>query len=244
MPPIFVITCEHGGNAVPAEYASRFASAGARAAIQSHRGYDPGAFEAALQFSRSLGVEPISSTTSRLLVDLNRSTDNPELLSKFTQNLSPSETAVLLERHYFPYRHRVTAAIEKGITDHHQVFHLSIHTFTPRIRGVWRDIDVGLLFDPARKSEAEFCERWQQELACQFPSLRVRPNEPYKGVDDGFTTVLRRQFADHDYVGVEVEINNRFAKRSVDAQAKRVKALLQTLPHRTHFLDGSDTHPS
>src|SRR5436305_13375521 len=36
-----LITCEHGGNAVPERYRGAFA--GAARALASHRGYDPGA---------------------------------------------------------------------------------------------------------------------------------------------------------------------------------------------------------
>ncbi len=240
----FLVTCEHGGNTVPPAYAELFKSAGARADLRSHRGYDPGALAASEQFQQHLGAELIASTTTRLLVDLNRSIDNAELFSKYTRYLSPHEKAELLAEHYHPYRQRTVAAIEKQLAESRPVIHLSVHTFTPRFKGVWRHVDVGLLFDPDRKFEVSFCEQWRQRLASSSPSLRVRPNEPYKGVDDGFTAALRRQYAARDYVGVEIEINNRFAKRSVNAFAKPVKALLQTLPHRTLTFDGSDTHLS
>ena len=36
-----LVTCEHGGNRIPAPYAALFR--GHEAILQSHRGYDPGA---------------------------------------------------------------------------------------------------------------------------------------------------------------------------------------------------------
>jgi predicted N-formylglutamate amidohydrolase len=35
------------------------------------------------------------------------------------------------------------------------VLHLSIHSFTPIWSGVERKVDIGILFDPDNKSEAE-----------------------------------------------------------------------------------------
>ena len=43
--------------------------------------------------------------------------------------------------------------------------------------------------------------------------LRVELNQPYLGIDDGLTTAMRQQFADHDYAGIELEINHRIMRR-------------------------------
>ncbi|KAA1259195.1 N-formylglutamate amidohydrolase [Rubripirellula obstinata] len=227
----FLITCEHGGDRVPAEYHSLFATAGAAKALRSHRGYDPGALDAAFQFSDALKTQRICCETTRLLVDLNRSLDNPELYSRFTSTLSEKAKTDLLQNHYFPYRDRVQQALSERIATNRRVIHLSIHTFTPRFRGKWRPIDVGLLFDPERFSEESFCEAWRQRINDQHPRTRVVANEPYAGTDDGFTTHLRRKFPETGYLGIEVEINHRYWKRSVDSQRKVVKALLETIPH-------------
>jgi hypothetical protein len=62
------------------------------------------------------------------------------------------------------------------------VLHLSCHRFTPKLRGVRRTTDIGLLFDPARPAEAAFCRRWRTAILAQGPRLRVRYNDPYPGV--------------------------------------------------------------
>lgn len=226
-----LITCEHGGKNVPLEYQSLFASAGARRDLQSHQGYDPGALDATFQFSEHFGAEPIVSDTTRLLVDLNRSLDNPTLYSKFTSNLTEASRAELLKLHYHPYRDRVMHEVKDSIIAAGRVIHLSIHTFTPRFRGHWRPIDVGLLFDLGRSTERTFCERWRQSASRRFPRIRLVENQPYNGTDDGLTTELRRHFQPTEYLGIEVEINHRYWKRSVGLQRKIVKALLETIPH-------------
>ena len=66
-----LVSCEHGGNRVPKAYAPLFA--GAADVLATHRGFDIGALEVARAFGRRLGVTPFTATTTRLVVDLNRS---------------------------------------------------------------------------------------------------------------------------------------------------------------------------
>jgi len=67
----FIITCEHGGNRIPASYRQLFR--GQRALLDSHRGYDPGALVMATTLAGTFRAPLVASTTSRLLIDLNRS---------------------------------------------------------------------------------------------------------------------------------------------------------------------------
>ena len=226
----FVVTCEHGGNEVPAAYKSRFDSSHAKAVLKSHRGFDVGALDAAKIFATALETKLIASKTTRLLVDLNRSLGNTDLFSEFTRDLSTRQKASLLDHWYFPYRKQVEQRLRRQVNASGNVVHLSIHTFTPRFKGSWRPIDVGLLFDPARSQEVAFCDAWQSEMSKYHRPIRVLHNEPYRGIDDGFTTALRRKLPKNSYLGIEVEINHRFAKRSVETQSKITEALLKTIP--------------
>lgn len=226
----FVISCEHGGNDVPPEFAFAFASAHATGRRHSHRGYDPGALAATKQFAIAVQSPPHVCTRTRLLVDLNRSLDNEDLFSKFTRSLSSSQREQILAIDYFPHRRAVEASIRTAIADGHRAVHLSIHTFTPRIGGKWRPIDVGLLFDPARSGETVFCEQWRVTLSRSRPRLRVFDNQPYAGTDDGLTTALRRLFGQDEYLGIEVEINHRYFKRNPRTQASIVDSLIDAMP--------------
>jgi len=203
-----VISCEHGGNRIPAAYRPLFRRH--RAALESHRGFDPGALALARDFAKALNAELVYSTTSRLLVELNRSRRHPAVFSEMTKPLSAPERESLLERYYTPYRiwleEHVRSAVDRG----GRVLHLSSHSFTPRLNGVARQADVGLLYDPRRAAELRFCRAWQRELAAAQPQLRVRRNYPYRGYADGLTTHLRRLFPGDRYAGIEVEVNQRF----------------------------------
>lgn len=225
----WLVTCEHGGNEVPAEFAGLFSSPGAKQCLRSHRGHDPGALEAAHRFASALKAPLIESTTTRLLVDLNRSESASDVISEFGKRLNSHERVSLLERFHRPYRDRVMEEI-RSRTQHETVIHLSIHTFTPRIRGQLRDVDIGILFDPDRRLEAGLVEEWLAALRGLDRRWRVRANEPYLGTADGLTTTCRRLFADDVYAGIEVEINHRYHQRSHAGWSKVIRRLIETLP--------------
>ena len=87
------------------------------------------------------------------------------------------------------------------------MIHISSHSFTAELDGAVRGADVGLLYHPGRRGEAELCARWKETLAALAPELRVRRNYPYAGKGDGLTSHLRLRFAPCDYVGIELEVN-------------------------------------
>ncbi|QDV42794.1 N-formylglutamate amidohydrolase [Stieleria neptunia] len=222
----YVVTCEHGGNQVPHDFADAFGRGDAKAWLASHRGHDPGSLAAARQLAESLRVDRISSTTTRLLVDLNRSLDHESLFSKFTRDLADDRKRLILDRYYHPYRNAVGNAIDAIVDRGQTAIHFSVHTFTPRIAGVWRPIDLGLLFDPDAAGEAEYCRQWRQRLLERSPKRRILMNEPYAGTADGLTTALRKRYDSRRYFGIEIEINNRFFKRSPEHQRRVVDELL------------------
>jgi predicted N-formylglutamate amidohydrolase len=200
----FLITCEHGGNRIPAPYRKLFR--GRRALLDSHRGYDPGALALARALARAFRARLVTSTVSRLLVDLNRSIGHPRLFCAATRGATALR-AKIVEQHYLPYRAQVEGLVGESVSRGRRVIHISSHSFTAELDGKLRRADVGLLYDPSRPPEAELCSRWKASLAALAPQLRVRRNYPYSGKDDGLTAHLRRRFARAAYVGIELEVN-------------------------------------
>lgn len=226
-----VVSCEHGGNRIPARHAPLFA--GAEALLASHRGWDPGALALGRAFARRLGAPLHASRVSRLLVELNRSPHHPQLFSSVTRSLPASAKEEILRRWYHPYRQRVTGAVGERIDAAGKALHLSVHSFTPILDGEERQVDVGLLYDPARTGEAAFCRRWQGELEARLADvpehLRVRLNQPYRGAADGFTTWLRKRFPPERYLGIELEVNQGLIARGGPVWRGARKALLDSL---------------
>ncbi|MBW3596140.1 MAG: N-formylglutamate amidohydrolase [Planctomycetes bacterium] len=206
-----LFTCEHGGNRVPREFADLFRDA--KTALESHRGYDPGALPLAKSLAGRFEAAFFFSTITRLLVELNRSPRNRRLFSEFTSALDATTRQVMREMYYDPYRRQVETWIENAISQNDAVLHVSVHTFTPELNGVVRNADVGLLYDPSRRWETDLCRRWRDDLAAARGDLRVRRNFPYLGKADGFTTHLRRRFAPERYAGVELEVNQLWPRK-------------------------------
>lgn len=208
-PDYLLITCEHGGNQIPARYQHLFA--GFDAVLQTHRGFDPGALILAKELAKALHAPLFFSTTSRLLIELNRSIGHPRLYSEATRTAPAALRREILEQHYLPYRNQVEAEIAAAIARGRRVIHISSHSFTPELDGKVRNADIGLLYDPARRGETALCQRWQARLKTLLPELKVRRNYPYTGKSDGFTTYLRRRFPAAAYLGIELEMNQKHA---------------------------------
>lgn len=186
--------------------------------LSGHRGFDPGALELARRLARMLHCTLIAATTTRLLVDLNRSPTNRNVFSVISRELSRTEREHLLATCHRPHRDRVAERVDTMIATAGRVLHIAVHTFTPSLGGSPRRADVGLLYDPARSAERRLCGLWQHALANQGPRLVVRRNYPYRGNSDGLPTWLRRKRPDGAYLGIELEVSQRRCSNIATAQ--------------------------
>lgn len=199
-----LITCEHGGNRVPATY--RELLRGARDVLDTHRGWDPGALTLARELASAFDTTLYSCETTRLLIDANRSLGHHALFSEWSRVLTPEERQRVVERWWRPH----WDAAEAFVRAHRSVLHLSMHSFTPVWNGSERRVDVGFLYDPKRRRELELVDAVKSALATRRPDLRLRRNQPYRGTADGLIPNLRRRFDERRYVGLELEVSQRF----------------------------------
>ncbi len=118
----------------------------------------------ARRFSKVFRAPLIASSTSRLLVDLNRSEHHRALYSQITRTLPRDERERILDEHYRPYRDEVFAGVDRLIGMGKHVVHISSHSFVPELDGEVRNADIGLLYDPRRAREAALCDAWATTL--------------------------------------------------------------------------------
>lgn len=227
----YLVTCEHGGNQVPAAYADLFQ--GHEALLNSHRGHDPGALTLARELAAALQAPLVYSTVSRLLVELNRSPGHPRLFSDLMRHQPESVKQAILDQYYQPYRMQVEEKVQSAIENQHRIIHISSHSFTPELDGNIRNADIGLLYDPSRAKERKLCLHWQKALSQALPKVRVRRNYPYTGTSDGMCTFLRKYFSGDYYLGIELEVNQKYVVQDgADWQRLRsgiVESLMQAL---------------
>jgi predicted N-formylglutamate amidohydrolase len=203
-----LFTVEHADNKIPAEYAPLFV--GCESVLASHRGHDPGAGELAIRFATRFHAPYEHAEISRLLVDQNRSLHNRKaLFSDYTRNLPDQEKETILAHYYRPYQNAVRNQLGRLLEQADRVLHLAIHSYTPELNGKVRNCDVGLMYDPRRAVERQFCHDWQTALTALDPTIRVRRNYPYRGASDGIIQALRRQSPAEGYVGLQIEINQK-----------------------------------
>ena len=202
-----IITCEHGGNDVPPDYAPLFA--GHEALLKTHRGWDPGALELGQDMAAAFDAPLFASTTTRMLIDLNRSIGHKTLHSEATRELTLAARRAIATRHYRPHREAVEAEIAQQITAGERVIHIASHSFTPELHGIVRP-DIAWLYDPRRPGEALFVAQWLAAMRRRRPDLQLRRNFPYQGKLDGLTALLRKRHAAGTYIGTEIEVNQRF----------------------------------
>ncbi|MBU0682546.1 MAG: N-formylglutamate amidohydrolase [Proteobacteria bacterium] len=207
--PALILSCEHATHHVPDQYRPLLAES--LDTLDTHKGYDPGAYDFASLLAARLSVPLFAGKVSRLLVDLNRSLTNHRSPPISSRNDFPVVLKEELLAHYYhPYRRQVEEAITRCLRQEKTVLHLSIHSFTPVLDGARRTADVGYLYDPSRAREKEICGEWLFRLKSKEGQWRLRRNYPYRGVSDGFVPALRKIFSKQRYVGIELEINQMY----------------------------------
>lgn len=225
---ILILTCEHASNRLPAA----FKKAVPAEVLKTHRAYDIGAvhvFRKLVKFAKPEFY--CEGKFSRLFVDLNRTITNKSAFSEYYDALEASDKAAAekAKAQATAYWTEYRAAIEKFVASSlsspkrtslknrvaksaPEIVHLGIHSFTPVLNGKVRNTDIGILYDPSRPQERAYANVIKAEIKRLYPAMKVRFNYPYKGSSDGLTTTLRKKFGPR-YVGIEIEINQKFFQR-------------------------------
>jgi len=200
--PIFII-CDHASNRIPPEYGDLGLNPAER---DDHVAWDIGAAEATHVLSAELGAPAVLGATSRLVVDLNRRPEAPDVIPTVTHGvrvpgnemLAPNDRAYRFTRFYHPYHE----AINRLLAMSDATVIVSVHSFSHDLDRASRDFDVGLLFDEFEPLARSFAK--QLTLA----GMHVRLNEPYSGraqVVSSAQTHGRR----YGLPNYEIEINQR-----------------------------------
>jgi predicted N-formylglutamate amidohydrolase len=201
-----VITCEHASPHLPAGLGPR--AAAERRILESHWGWDIGAWSVATRLAGHLGASAVGGAVSRLVVDLNRSAGDPSLVRCEAEGVRlswnapvPAET---IERRmlawHVPYHQTIDALILRRLVRGVRPLLFSTHTFTNVYEGRRRDFDIGVLFDRSR-TEAAILARGLRRAG-----YRVLFNRPYSGLA-GMMYAIHRHGVHHGLPCLELEIN-------------------------------------
>lgn len=177
----YVIFCDHASNALPADYGSLGLAA---SELERHIGYDIGAAGVVRRLAGLRGAPAILSRYSRLLIDLNRGTDDPTLIMRLSdgaivpgnRHLDAAERAKRIARYYEPYHRAAGAMIDRCVEAGAPPAIISIHSFTPFWKGVPRPWHAAILWDKDPRLALALLTGLRAE-----PGLVVGENEPYTG---------------------------------------------------------------
>ena len=211
-PGALVVSVEHATNYVPAE----LGTLGLEPAwLEGHHAWDPGAARIGRLIARHFGAPLHLGHVSRLVTDLNRSASHPRLCARDLRpegipvpanaELDRAARAARRERYWRPWRQAVERDLDRAVSGHGRVLHLSVHSFTGRFGDTVREQDFGLMYAPKHRVERALADRVAGRLAALGHASRR--NWPYSGLDDGFCMRMRAERDWRCYVGFEIETN-------------------------------------
>ena len=224
----YLVICDHASNSIPSEYKNLGLS---NKDYESHRSFDLGASDVAIELSKLLDCNLVMANFSRLLIDPNRGKDDPTLIPKLSEgkiikgniNISMSEDDMerseRILRFYLPYHKQINRFINKSLDNERIPKILSIHSFTPIWKGKKREIDVGVLWDKD--------DRLSKIFLNSLKNIKLGDNKPYSGRLKNDT--LYKHATSHGIPHVLIEIRQDLLKKEKDKLkwAKKIHNVLK-----------------
>jgi predicted N-formylglutamate amidohydrolase len=200
-----ILSCEHASNQIPQHFEALIAKQSNADNPFAH--FDPFAKELTIALATHMDCPYVLGNISRMAIDLNKNIAHEHCFKeKLRESLSETDKNILLKDYFYPYRQQLEAHIYQLIGQNQQVLHVSVHSFCPKERGVEHNAAIGLLYDSHRSGEKEVVRIWHELLLKRTP-YTVRLNYPRSGRGDNYTSYLRKQLNQEDYLGIELEVN-------------------------------------
>ncbi len=207
-----VLTCEHATRDLP--FRVRLDPSQQRI-LDSHWGWDIGAWELTLDVAQRLDAGAIGGRWSRLLIDLNRRVDDPTLVRREAESVTlpwnagvtPREVERRLLTYHAPYHQELDRLILRRVVRGIRPLIFSVHSFTPVYDGRTRRFQIGVLYEYHRGP----AHRLGRSL--RDAGLSVRYNQPYSGMA-GMMYAVDRHGSHHRLPCLELEVNHSMIERS------------------------------
>ncbi len=145
------------------------------------------------------------------------------------RRLPTAQRQQILQRYHQPYRKQVEEQLLQLLKTPGRLLHLSLHSFTPRLQGITRPCELGIMYDPARSAEADLARALRQQVQARDPRLRVRLNYPYRGASIYFQPFLRRRLRNRRYLALQLEINQKLPRRQTQRWLRFQQVLFDSL---------------
>jgi predicted N-formylglutamate amidohydrolase len=224
----FLLIGDHAGNILPT--ALQPFGVGP-ADMTRHIAWDIGVAGLGAALSAELDAMFIRQTYSRLVIDCNRdpvAVDAMPAISDGTvvpgnQDLSPADRAARVAAIHTPYQAAIAAELARRDATSTETILVSLHSFTPSMRGFDRPWQIGILH---HAGDARFARAMLQVLKTET-DLCVGDNEPYAmdGID--YTVPLHAFAARRRYVEIEIRQDLLASPQQQATWAKTLAPLLR-----------------
>jgi predicted N-formylglutamate amidohydrolase len=176
----YVIVCDHASNRVPKALKNLGLK---KSELKQHIAWDPGTEDIGLHMSKKMNAAAVIAGYSRLVVDLNRGDDHPEVMRSVSDhvripgnaNLTEAQKQQRLDEMFWPYHAEITRALKRFTAKGVAPVLISIHSFTPEMDGFKRPWHIGVLWNRQEK----LARALVKNLRRNNPDLVIGENEPY-----------------------------------------------------------------
>lgn len=213
-----LIVCDHASKAVPAALGRLGLT---DELLSCHIGWDIGAAKVARILAETLDAPLVLAGYSRLVIDCNRSLDDPASIPEASDNVAvPGNRALTASARqarqaaiFAPYHAAIAAAVETRLAARIMPAFIAIHSFTPVMGGKPRPWHVGVLWDEDPRIAVPLLDALREDSA-----LVVGDNEPYSArVPQGYT--VRHHAAERRLPHVAIELRQDLVGSDEGARA-------------------------
>lgn len=225
----FLLLGDHAGNRIP-----RGLSDLGLDSIERHRhiAWDIGTAALGTALAERLDATFIHQLYSRLVIDCNRRPGAPDSIPPISDgtaiapnaSLDSAGAAARAEAIHAPYQAAIAAEIERRQGASQPTVLISLHSFTPSMRGVDRPWQVGILHDAG---DSRFARAMLAAFAAD-PALKVGDNQPYAMDTIDYTVPLHAYPRGLPYAEIEIRQDLLADDRGVAEWRDRVNQALNT----------------
>lgn len=227
-----LLVCDHASRRFPAALNNMGLDPVAR---RCHLAWDIGAGALTERLAASLGATAVLAQYSRLVVDCNRDLFDPGAFLEFgdgtvihgNRNLNQAQKDQRASEIYWPYHYAIDVELKRLAAYGDATAFFAIHSFTPVMNGVSREVEIGILWDADRDTAEILIEGF-----CSA-GFKVGDNEPYSGkAPQDFTIDRHAEDAGLPHVGIEIRQDLIDDDAGVEAIAEVMHDIIGAMPER------------
>jgi predicted N-formylglutamate amidohydrolase len=231
-----LLVCDHASCRFPQALGDMGLDPFAR---RCHLAIDIGAGKLTEKIAKSLGFTAVIAQYSRLVIDCNRQLMDPGAFLEYgdgilvpgNRNLSQADKDARADAIYWPYHNAIEDQIARLCAVGPAPAFVSIHSFTPVLNGVSRDVQMGVLWD----TDSRLSDIFIEDL--RAAGFLTGDNEPYSGrAPQDFTIDHHAEEIGLPHVGIELRQDLIDDIAGVEEIAPVMHRIIESIPERIGLL--------